>query len=121
MKAAEILSRSGIEAEVVNARFVKPIDEALLVELAGRIRNFVTIEDNVVQGGFGAAVLEALAKNNITNVAVKLHGLPDVFIDHGTPNELHHLLKLDPQGIADTTQEFLSSRRGKSEFELAEP
>jgi 1-deoxy-D-xylulose-5-phosphate synthase len=110
-QAAELLAASGIEAEVVNMRFAKPVDEELLKQLSARVHAFVTIEDNVIQGGMGSAILESLAQLGVTNVAVKVHGLPDEFIQHGSPGELYRLTKLDPQGIANITQEFLTSLR----------
>jgi 1-deoxy-D-xylulose-5-phosphate synthase len=110
-QAAELLAASGIEAEVVNMRFAKPVDEELLKQLSARVHAFVTIEDNVIQGGMGSAILESLAQLGVTNVAVKVHGLPDEFIQHGSPSELYRLTKLDPQGIANITQEFLTSLR----------
>ncbi len=118
LKAAELLAKDGIEAEVVNMRFVKPIDEAMVRSVASRFDSILTVEDNVIHGGFGAAVLETLAKHGITNVAVKLHGIPDRFIEQGTPNELHKLLKLDGPGIAEVVKEFLTSKQGTSAFEL---
>ncbi|MBI2619950.1 MAG: 1-deoxy-D-xylulose-5-phosphate synthase [Ignavibacteriales bacterium] len=118
LNAAGILAKEGIEAEVVNMRFVKPLDDAIVREVASRIDMILTIEDNVVHGGFGAAVLESLARQGISNVSVKLHGLPDSFVDHGTPAELHAMLKLDAGGIAEVTKTFLSSAQGKSAYEL---
>lgn len=118
VKAAEQLLKEGIEAEVVNMRFVKPVDDELVRSIAARFENIVTVEDNTVHGGFGSAVLEVLAKHGLTNVSVKVHGVPDRFIEHGTPNELHHQLKLDAPGIAEVTKEFLTSRHGKSAMEL---
>ncbi|MDP2884742.1 MAG: 1-deoxy-D-xylulose-5-phosphate synthase [Ignavibacteria bacterium] len=111
LEAAEILAAEGIEAEVVNMRFVKPIDDELIRLLALRIDAIVTVEDNVIQGGFGSGILESISKQGLSNIAVKLHGLPDHFVDHGTPNELYRMLKLDAVGIADVVREFLLSRR----------
>ncbi|HLA69031.1 MAG TPA: 1-deoxy-D-xylulose-5-phosphate synthase [Bacteroidota bacterium] len=116
--AAEILAKEGIEAEVVNMRFVKPLDDAMVADVAARVEAIITIEDNVIQGGFGSAVLESLVKQGKIRNSVKLIGLPDTFVDHGTPKELHHLLKLDPQGLAETTKIFLSSKEGKTAYEL---
>ena len=118
LKAAELLAGEGIEAEVVNMRFVKPIDDGLVAAIAKRFDAVVTVEDNVVLGGFGSAVVESLTRQGITNVATYLHGLPDTFVDHGTPAELHKTLRLDPRGIADVTKSFLSSRQGQSAVEL---
>ena len=108
--AAELLAADGIEAEVVNMRFVKPIDDDLVRSLAQRIDAFVTVEDNVIEGGFGSAVLESLSKQGLTHVAVKLHGLPNGFVEHGTPNELYRMLMLDAPGMAQVVREFLHSR-----------
>ena len=116
--AAEILAKEGIEAEVVNMRFVKPLDDAMVADVAARVEAIITIEDNVIQGGFGSAVLESLVKQGKIRNSLKLIGLPDTFVDHGTPKELHHLLKLDPQGLAETTKIFLSSKEGKTAYEL---
>jgi 1-deoxy-D-xylulose-5-phosphate synthase len=114
IKAAEVLSSIGIEAEVVNMRFAKPIDEELLKSLTQRITLWMTIEDNVIHGGFGAGVLEALSHCGISDVSVKIHGLPDDFIEQGSPSELHHLVKLDAEGIADVAKEYLKITRGSS-------
>jgi 1-deoxy-D-xylulose-5-phosphate synthase len=114
LEAADLLSNEGVEAEVVNMRFAKPIDEELLKSLAQRINTFVTIEDNVVHGGFGAGVLEAFSHCGISDVSVKVHGLPDEFIEHGSPSELHQMVKLDADGIAEVAKEHLKITRGNS-------
>ncbi|HXG38861.1 MAG TPA: 1-deoxy-D-xylulose-5-phosphate synthase, partial [Bacteroidota bacterium] len=118
IQAAELLSKEGIEAEVVNMRFVKPLDGELLTSLAARFDSVVTVEDNSIRGGFGSGVLEFFAAHELTNVSVKVHGIPDQFIEHGTPAELHRLLKLDAAGIAEVTKEFLTSKHGTSAIEL---
>ncbi len=107
LKAAKILELQGISAEVVNMRFVKPIDAALVGDIGRRFDHVVTVEDNSIIGGFGSAVAECLAEKGITNVRLKMHGIPDHFIDHGSPDELHRDTKLDGQGIADVVSEFL--------------
>lgn len=106
LKAAELLEHDGISAEVVNMRFVKPIDETLLKDIGSRFRYILTVEDHVVQGGFGSAVLEGLARLNLQSAHVKLHGLPDEFVEQGTPAELHAMLKLDAPGIASVVKNF---------------
>lgn len=115
-KAAEILSEEGVDVEVVNMRFVKPIDENMLETIAARFDSVVTVEDNVITGGFGSAVIEVFARLGIIHISVKVHGLPDKFVDHGTPEELHRFTKLDAQGIAEITRAFLDSREGKKHF-----
>lgn len=107
MGAAKELSAKGIEAEVINARFAKPLDGELLLDLFSRHRKIITLEDNVITGGFGSAVLEFMNQQSIKGCEVILHGLPDRFIEHGTPEELYRDLKMDPAGIADIASEFL--------------
>lgn len=118
LKAAHLLSKEGIEAEVVNMRFIKPLDRQRLQMIASRFDSIVTVEENTVHGGFGAAVLEVLQELGSTDVHVKVHGIPDRFIEHGTPAELHALLKLDAPGIAEVVKDFLTSRAGTTAYEL---
>ncbi len=107
--AAELLRADGVDAGVVNMRFVKPIDEELLRSVASQCDAIVTVEDNVVQGGFGSAVLEALTRIGAPRIPVHLHGLPDTFVEHGSPAELHRQVHLDAAGIAEVTRKFLRS------------
>ncbi len=111
LKAAELLAKEGISAEVVNMRFVKPIDGDLLRAVSLRIPAVVTIEDNVVAGGFGSAVSEFYASDGVTGVRHLSLGIPDRFVDHGTPQELYADLGLDPAGIARSVATFLSGAR----------
>ncbi|HEY6951378.1 MAG TPA: 1-deoxy-D-xylulose-5-phosphate synthase [Bacteroidota bacterium] len=119
LDAAELLEREGINAEVVNMRFVKPLDLGMLESIAQRFDAVLTVEDNVIQGGFGSAVLEGFQSIGAANVVVKLHGLPDKFVDQGSPAELYKLCKIDAEGIAETTREFLRSKHGTSTLEFA--
>jgi 1-deoxy-D-xylulose-5-phosphate synthase len=112
LKAAELLAHAGIAAEVVNMRFVKPLDTDLLREVALRIPRLVTLEDNVLIGGFGSAVAEFLAADGIAGVRLLPLGIPDRFIDHGTPQELQAELGLDPPGVARSVTAFLAATGG---------
>ncbi|MBR9977349.1 MAG: 1-deoxy-D-xylulose-5-phosphate synthase [Bacteroidetes bacterium] len=105
-KAAELLAHSGVEAAVVNMRFVKPLDTRLLDRLFHEHRYILTVEDNSVLGGFGSGVAEYLTSCGITDVVLRLHGIPDEFIEHGSQEELHRNLNLDPLGIARTAGEL---------------
>ncbi|NUN70612.1 MAG: 1-deoxy-D-xylulose-5-phosphate synthase [Bacteroidetes bacterium] len=109
-QAAELLAAKGIDAEVVNMRFIKPLDTAALKDLSARFRKIVTVEENSTVGGFGSAVLEELAVT-APSVAVKLHGLPDGYVTQGTPAELLRLTKLDAPGIAEVVAAFHGSTR----------
>ena len=109
LQVAEILSEHGIEATVVNARFVKPLDTELILPLAKRIGKVVTIEEGCVMGGFGSAVLEALQDNDVL-VPVKRLGVPDILVDHATPNESKADLGLTSSQMAETIlKSFFSS------------
>lgn len=109
LQAAELLEKEGILAEVVNMKFVKPLDKKLLADIVNRFPKIVTIEESSIVGGFGSAVLEELSGLPHSNFAIKIHGLPDGFVTQGTPAELHQLTKLDSHGIAGTVKEFLHS------------
>ncbi len=95
--AADLMGAAGVQATVVDARFVKPLDTALLDELAATHARIVTIEENVLCGGFGSAVAEHLAD---TDVRVRRFGLPDRFVAHGDRERLLVDLGLTPEAIA---------------------
>lgn len=108
--AIDLLDAENINVEVVNMRFVKPLDSKLLLDVFERHQNILTIEDNVITGGFGSAILEFMNQNNITGKKMIVHGLPDRFIEHGTPDELYADLKMDSKGIASIVKELLLSK-----------
>src|SRR5213593_1206843 len=99
MEAAEILARDGLEANVINARFAKPLDEERILALAARIPRFVTVEEHVVAGGFGSAVGELLAGRG-ARVDVEMLGVPDEHVDHGSQKLWRHHYGIDAEGIA---------------------
>ncbi|QXE89129.1 1-deoxy-D-xylulose-5-phosphate synthase [Geomonas subterranea] len=107
LEAAALLKQKGIFASVVNARFVKPLDRDLILSEAGRTGCVVTVEENALLGGFGSAVLEAMADAGLTGVRVKRIGIPDSFIEQGSQSQLRADLGLDGAGIAATCQAFL--------------
>ncbi len=108
MKAAALLEASGISCEVVNMRFVKPLDLELLDSIASRFSAVITVEDNVITGGFGSGVAEYFASKQHP-VRVIRHGIPDRFISHGSPEELQAELCLTPAGIAGVVRETLEA------------
>ena len=93
------LQAQGVAATVVDARFVKPLDTTLLIDLVRRIPRLVTVEENVLQGGFGSAVLEALSDAGIRHVAVRRIGIPDTFVEHGALPLLRSKYGLDAAAI----------------------
>ena len=101
MQVAEILSEHGVEATVINARFVKPLDTELIVPLAKRIGKVVTLEEGCIRGGFGTAVMEALQEHEAI-VPVKCLGVPDILVDHAKPDESKADLGLTSPQMAET-------------------
>jgi len=106
--ASTLLAHQGISAEVVNMRFVKPLDADLLRAVSARIPRIVTLEDNVILGGFGSAVAEFFAREGITSVRQLSIGIPDRFIDHGSLQELYAELGLDAPAIARSVAAFMA-------------
>ena len=102
-RAADALAAEGIRATVVNARFVKPMDERLVLEVARRCRAVVTVEENVAQGGFGAAVLETLAAAGVA-VPTRVLGVPDAIFQHASQGRLREKAGLSVAGIADAAR-----------------
>ena len=110
MQTAEILSEHGIEATVVNARFVKPLDTELILPLAQRIGKVVTLEEGCLMGGFGSAVTEALSDNNVL-VPVKRFGVPDKLVDHAKPDQSKADLGLTPSQMAEQVREAFFNKQ----------
>ncbi|MEH1837073.1 MAG: 1-deoxy-D-xylulose-5-phosphate synthase [Nostoc sp.] len=110
MQAAEILSEHGIEATVINARFVKPLDTELILPLAKKIGRVVTLEEGCIMGGFGSAIAEALLDADIL-VPVKRFGVPDVLVDHAEPNESKTELGLTSHQIAERVLQAFFKRQ----------
>jgi 1-deoxy-D-xylulose-5-phosphate synthase len=113
LKAAQDLAPLGIDAAVVNARFVKPLDSELLLDVLERIPRAITVEDNVVQGGFGSAVAELLADEGMTGVSLRRLGVPDRFIPHGTQDELRKICGIDKDAIAQATLRLVRGEKKK--------
>ncbi|MDP3582394.1 MAG: transketolase C-terminal domain-containing protein, partial [Ignavibacteria bacterium] len=99
----------GLSAEVVNMRFVKPLDSNLLDSVAARFTKIVTLEESTIVGGFGSAVLEYFAEKNYKNDILRI-ALPDNFVDHGTQEELHKIIGIDPDGIFAKVKTLIQSK-----------
>lgn len=107
-KAIEQIERENADIDIAHydMRFVKPLDEKILHEVGKKFEKVITIEDGVIQGGFGSAVLEFFADNGY-RVQTKRLGIPDTFVEHGTPDELYSMLGLDTEGIANSIREII--------------
>ena len=109
LRAAEILEEFDIDAAVVNARFAKPLDEELILELASRTRGIITAEENVRAGGFGSAVLELLSDYRMAEKLLLSLTMPDAIVDHGPQKTFRKLYFLDAEGIALRAREVLGA------------
>lgn len=98
----EMLKKDGVKAALINARFIKPLDEELLEEILAKTKKIVTIEEGIIEGGFGSALLEFIEREKIKNIRVKRIGLPSEFIEHGTRGELLKKYNLTGEGIYNT-------------------
>jgi 1-deoxy-D-xylulose-5-phosphate synthase len=105
-RAVKELEKEGIETTLVNARFLKPIDEETILNLTKKIDKMITVEENVLEGGMGSAVLEILAKNNI-KIKVKCIGIPSEFVEHGPQEVLREKYGLSEEGIYRIAKKFL--------------
>ena len=99
----------GINPAHYDMRFAKPLDEELLHEVFGKFNKIITIEDGTIQGGFGSAVLEFMNEHNY-KADVKIMGIPDRLVEHGTPKQLYAEIGLDANGIADALREMVKDK-----------
>ncbi len=110
IEAAHQLAKKGIQAAVVNARFAKPLDKALITDLANRVKNIVTVEENVLNGGFGESVIKLLGESGFCDTRIKNIGIPDEFVEQGTQAILRAKYGLDAKGIVLQVIEMISPR-----------
>jgi len=106
-KASELLAAQGIQAGVINARFIKPLDEEMIRRLSRDVGMIVTVEDNILAGGFGSAVLEYVNNQQFNWIKMLRLGFPDKFIEHGTREQLLEKYGLTAQGIAESVSSFV--------------
>ncbi|MFN2356606.1 MAG: 1-deoxy-D-xylulose-5-phosphate synthase [Desulfotignum sp.] len=106
LKARDILASEGIAATVINARFVKPLDEALLLEKTRICKKIITVEEHVLAGGFGSAVLELFMDKGLTDLSVKRIGIDDCFVEHGPQKVLRKAYEIDADAVAKAAREL---------------
>jgi len=112
--ASEILAGQGIRAEVVNARFVKPLDEQLILSVLNRGTPTVVVEENTIVGGLGSAVLELASSHGCPVRAIKRIGIPDAFVEHDSPEALREKVGLTPAKIARAVRTLLVEQNVES-------
>ena len=110
VEASRLLSEEGFSAGVIDARFLKPLDRKLIAAKSADVGTILTVEEGVLAGGFGSAVLEVLAEEGLTGVRCHRMGIPDRFLEHGTRAELLDELGLTAKGIAREARAILEER-----------
>jgi 1-deoxy-D-xylulose-5-phosphate synthase len=106
LAAAERLREEGIAAAVVNCRFVKPLDEELLIRVASAAGKVLTVEENVLMGGFGSAVLELFEAKGLTGLEVKRLGIRDEFVEHASQAEMRRRYGIDEDGVFEAARKL---------------
>jgi 1-deoxy-D-xylulose-5-phosphate synthase len=109
LAAAETLGERGVAATVVNGRFIKPLDEALYLDLAQRIGRVITIEEGVLAGGFGSAIGELYFRHDLGSVHLRTLGLGDAFVEHGTLAELREHVGLTPAHVVAAAEALVAA------------
>jgi 1-deoxy-D-xylulose-5-phosphate synthase len=109
LKARQLLIEEGIAATVVNCRFVKPLDTELIGALAEKIPRIVTVEENVLAGGFGSAVLECLSDLGISACMFRRIGIPDTFVEHGSQRLLRSKYGIDAPAIVTAARQLAAT------------
>ena len=99
LQAADQLEKRGVSAGVANARFAKPLDMDLLARIAGSCPRILTLEEHLAAGGFGAGVLEAFHEAGLPTAGLRVHAIPDIFVDHSPQLQQRHNLHLDVEGV----------------------
>jgi 1-deoxy-D-xylulose-5-phosphate synthase len=103
------LKNDGLNPAHYDMRFAKPLDEELLHEALKNYDKIITVEDGTVEGGFGSAILEFMAQHGYKN-EVRILGIPDTIVEHGTPKELHHECGYDATAIADAVRKMMKDK-----------
>ncbi len=101
IEISKILKEQNINVDLINARFLKPLDEETILNSIIKTKKVITIEDNIIKGGLGSSIEEVIIKNNIKDIKFKKFGYPDKFIQHGNIEELEKIYKLDTNSIIE--------------------
>jgi len=112
--AAEKLAEAGIQATVINSRFLKPLDGNLLCDWAKKTGRVITVEENVLQGGFGSAILELFQERGLFSIPLKRLGIPDIFVEHGSQALLREKYGIDENGIFKEVKEMVEQEGSES-------
>ena len=101
IEISKILKEQNINVDLINARFLKPLDEEAILNSVIKTKKVITIEDNIIKGGLGSSIEELIIENNLKEIKLKKFGYPDEFIQHGNIEELEKIYKLDTNSIIE--------------------
>jgi 1-deoxy-D-xylulose-5-phosphate synthase len=107
-QAIELLAAKNIYPTIVNCRFVKPLDAELIIRLARKIPRIITVEDHVLHGGFGSAILECLADHEIKGCRIRRIGIQDIFVEHGPSKILRGKYGIDAAAVVRAAESLIS-------------
>ncbi|MEW9699124.1 1-deoxy-D-xylulose-5-phosphate synthase [Paenibacillus sp. SI8] len=113
-EASEQLAKEGINLRVVNARFIKPLDESYLLQLAKDSTPIITMEEGSIQGGFGSAVMEFYAAKNVVGLPIKVLGIPDYFVEHGSVAQQREEVGLTVQNLIAEVKKLMPLKRQRA-------
>jgi 1-deoxy-D-xylulose-5-phosphate synthase len=120
LAAAEILAKENINVTVINARFIKPLDDELITKYCQPNSRVITVEEGSLAGGFGSAIIERCEELGLQNVQFHRIGIPDEYVHHGAQDVLRAQYDLHPEGIAERVRKFVGTKRYGTVGELAE-
>lgn len=100
-EVANLLKVKDIECEIINVRFLKPLDKEIILNSVAKTKRVITIEDNLLEAGLGSAVIKLINESDMKDIKVKTFGYNDVFVEHGKTEELEKLYKLDAESISN--------------------
>jgi 1-deoxy-D-xylulose-5-phosphate synthase len=112
------LADSGIACAVVNARYAKPLDEDLILDVCRNARAVLTLEEHVRPGGFGAAVLELLTAHGLHDRPIVMRTMPDEFVDHGPQSHFRTVYGLDAGGIVEAARALRAGAMGNRQWAI---
>ena len=113
MKIAKKLQDKGINAEVINARFLKPLDEQTIKKSIEKNKKVITIEDGTIINGLGTAIKELIVDNHMEDIEIKAYAYPDMFIQHGSVEELEKIYHLDEEDIVEDVQQYFQINKNE--------
>ena len=108
--AADFLNKQGISTGVINARYVKPLDRELLLNKISKYKNVITVEEQVLMGGFGSAILELVNQENLDDINIKRLGISDEFVLHGDADKMRSKYNINTEGIVDAGLSLLNEK-----------